>query len=156
SEEDGALVWALLGYGVIVIACWRLASAAWGPSGGALAAFLLLCLAPLRDAAASAWSETVAIGLWAWAVAGLVPRAEGRSSTRRAFAGGALLGLAFATRYALWPAVPVCMLALTPWRSGLRPALRFGLALGAGALAPALLVLGRNARMGMLLGEPRG
>src|SRR5262249_7745594 len=58
SEEDGALVWALLGYGVIVIACWRLASAAWGPSGGALAAFLLLCLAPLRDAAASAWSET--------------------------------------------------------------------------------------------------
>jgi hypothetical protein len=155
TEEDGALATAAMAYLAVLLLCWRLVGACFGPAGGALATLLLLLLAPLRDAAASAWSETPALALWAGAAVVLMARPSGALSLVAAWAGGLLLGLSFATRYAFWPAVPVFLLTLLPWRGGWRAVLRRAVAVGFGALVPVGLVLGRNTALGMPMGEPR-
>ena len=154
SEPGAALVVAALGQALVLAAGGVLALALWGEATAALGVAALLGLRPLHVVAGQAWSETLGVGLL---LAGFAVVARARSARTIAI-GGALLGLAFATRYSLLPALPLGAL-LVAGVLGERDRGRMARAVfsyAAAAALPVVAVLAHNlASDGTLLGPAR-
>jgi hypothetical protein len=107
---DAALWIAAVAHALVVAAAYALGRRLYGETVALVAAVGLLFYAPLREVGAQAWSETTAIvlvlaSLW------LVAAPRGASMATAALAGLAG-GLAFACRYAVWPAAVIAAIPL--------------------------------------------
>ena len=139
-----AFVVSVVGYGGVLLGGFLVARRLAGPAAGALAVGLLAHMPPLSIAAQTAWSETLGLALLLCALWLSLPAAQETDEKRAwtCFIGGIFAGLAFATRYALFPIVIVgpAILLVRYKRQGLR--LAFFCA--AGSAIPLLPVMVRN------------
>lgn len=150
---DAALALAALAYGACLPLAFLLARELYDEQAAALAVGATLLCFPLAYVARFAWSESLgaALVLLALLLLARAARPGGAPPAWEATLAGLAAGLAFATRYALWPLLPLGLAYLAWARRG--PAALAGYALG--AALPAGLTLGRNlAVAGALL--PRG
>lgn len=139
-----ALVVAIVAYAGVLLATFLLAQRMAGSGAGALAVALVVHMPPLLTAAQTAWSETLGLAFLLLALWLLLRPVQSRTytGTWAPLAAGILAGLAFDTRYALFPIVafgPLVYLALGR-RTGIRAAAQFT----AGALVVIAPVVLRN------------
>ena len=142
SFENAALALAALFYGSSLVVAFFLAREVYDEAVAWLVVAVLLNYYPLRHTAAVGWSETQAV-LCALTVLWLLARYYHRSrGSGHAVLVGLFTGLAFATRYPMFPLVPVAAIAIASRRSP--RLLRDGALFAFGAACSAGPVLARN------------
>jgi len=104
SAPVGALLVSATGLALIFVLVFNLAARLYGENVALTSMGLLLFYAPLRYIAGFAWSDPVAIALMLSCLLLLVTKS---SAGTLVFIAGFLGGLAFATRYAFFPLLPV-------------------------------------------------
>lgn len=103
SAPVSALLVSASGLALIFVLVFKLAAALYGEKVALTSMGLLLFYGPLRYIAGFAWSDPVAIALMLFCLLLLVRKSAGRF----VFTAGFMAGLAFATRYAFFPLLPV-------------------------------------------------
>jgi len=144
AYPDAALLVSAIFYGLVLWMAFLMVRAWYDEPAALLSVACLLFYYPLLRVSAFAWSEPVGIAFCfaAFWLLAHTRQASARQS-QRVFLAGLVMGLAFGTRYAFLPAVPVGMLVLIEprdWRRTVRNAALFGI----GFTLPAGLVLAHN------------
>lgn len=143
AYPDAALLVSALFYGLVLWTTFLMVRAWHDESAALLSAACLLFYYPLLRVSAFAWSEPVGIA-FCFTSFWLLGRArQVDTPSRLVFLAGLALGLAFSTRYAFLPAIPVGALALIEPRDWRRTANRLML-FGAGVALPASPALAHN------------
>jgi hypothetical protein len=144
AYPDAALLVSTVFYGLVLLATFLMMRAWYDEQAALLSVACILFYYPLLQVSSFAWSEPVGIA-FCFAAYWLLAHARQASARQgqMVFLAGLVMGLAFSTRYAFLPAVPVSVLVLIEprdWRRTIRNIALFGI----GFALPAGLVLANN------------